>query len=242
VAPNIDAEEILIGVKRHAAYRGCNTLVNDKDLLGLIHLLADNPPSIEVLLEKMIQPVPLAESDKWLIKIFTNSNTGILHRNEVVNAALIDGFDFTSAGVYLSTNVLVRPVGSGLFRLIGTDVSASQARIANRIAKDSMSEIVITSEFVDENLVLRIIPNSNSLSGVIFPTKAIKEILRNIEFVPNCTCGDLLTNQRVKVTESNFLMGFNAIFKHGINAHNLTVGGEFEVEFDFKEKSCTLNV
>ena len=242
VAPNIDAEEILIGVKRHAAYRGCNTLVNDKDLLGLIHLLADNPPNIQVLLEKMIQPVPLAESDKWLIKIFTNSNTGILHRNEVVNAALLDGFDFTSAGVYLSTNVLVRPVGSGLFRLIGTDVSASQARIANRIAKDSISEIIITSEFVNENLILRIIPNANSLSGVIFPTKAVKELLRNIEFIPSCTCKKLFTNQRVKVTETNFLMGFNAIFKHGINEHNLIIGDEFVVEFNFKKNSCTLNV
>ena len=74
VAPNIDAEEILIGVKRHAAYRGCNTLVDETDLVGLIHLLADNPPSLEVLLSDMIQPTPLAESDKWLIKIFTNSN------------------------------------------------------------------------------------------------------------------------------------------------------------------------
>jgi hypothetical protein len=138
--------------------------------------------------------------------------------------------------------VLVRPVGSGLFRLIGTDVSASQAKIANRIAKDRISEIIITSEFVNENLILRIIPNANSLSGVIFPTKAIKELLRNIEFIPSCTCEELFTNQRVKVTETNFLMGFNAIFKHGINEHNLIIGDEFEVEFNFKKNSCTLNV
>jgi len=232
----------LIGIKRHAAYRGCNTLVNDRELLVLIHLLADNPPRIDVLLEKIMQPVSLAESDKWLIKIFTNSNTGILHRNEVVNAALSDGFDFTSAGVYLSTSVLIRPLGSGLFRLIGTDVSASQAKIANRIAKDGMGEIVINSEFRNENLILRIIPNANSLNGVIFPTKVIKELLRNIEFVPNCSCEELFTNQRVRVTESNFLMGFSAIFKHGINEHNLVVGDEFEVEFDFNGNSCRLNV
>jgi len=242
VAPNIDAEEILIGVKRHAAYRGCNTLVNDKDIVGLIHLLADNPPSIETLLEKMRQPAQLAESDKWIIKIFTGSNTEILHRNEVVKAAINDGFDFTSAQVYLSTSMLIRPVDTGLFRLIGTDVSASQVKIANRIAKDSIDEIEITSEFIGENLVLRIIPNTNSLSGVIFPTKAIKEMLRNIEFLPNCTCGELFTNQRVKVTESNFLMGFNAIFKHGINEHSLLIGDEFEIEFNFKMNSCTLNV
>ncbi|MEI7670379.1 MAG: sigma factor-like helix-turn-helix DNA-binding protein, partial [Pseudomonadota bacterium] len=242
VAPNIDAEEILIGVKRHAAYRGCNTLVNDKDIVGLIHLLADNPPSIETLLEKMRQPAQLAESDKWIIKIFTASNTEILHRNEVVKAAINDGFDFTSAQVYLSTSMLIRPVDTGLFRLIGTDVSASQVKIANRIAKDSIDEIEITSEFIGENLVLRIIPNTNSLSGVIFPTKAIKEMLRNIEFLPNCTCGELFTNQRVKVTESNFLMGFNAIFKHGINEHSLLIGDEFEIEFNFKMNSCTLNV
>jgi hypothetical protein len=242
VAPNIEADEILIGIKRHAAYRGCNTLVNDRDLIGLIHLLADNPPSIERLLEKMIQPVQLAESDKWLIKVFRNSNTGILHRNEVVKAAINDGFDFTSAGVYLSTSILIRPLGTGQFRLIGINVSQSQAKIANRIAKDSIGEIVITSEFVGNNLILRIIPNANSLSGVIFPTKAVKEILRNMEFMPNCTCGQLFTNQRVKVTESNFLMGFNAIFKHGINEHGLIVGSEFEVEFNFKLNSCTLNV
>jgi len=242
VAPNIDAEEILIGVKRHAAYRGCNTLVNDKDLVGLINLLADNPPSIDTLLEKMRQPAQLAELDKWLIKIFTGSNTGILHRNEVVKAAINDGFDFTSAQVYLSTSMLIRPVHTGLFRLIGTDVSASQVKIANRVAKDSIDEIEITSEFIGENLVLRIIPNTNSLSGVIFPTKAIKEMLRNIEFLPNCTCGELFTNQRVKVTESNFLMGFNAIFKHGINKHGFIIGDEFELEFNFKMNSCTLNV
>jgi hypothetical protein len=205
-------------------------------------LLADNPPSIERLLEKMMQPAQLAESDKWLIKVFTNSNTGILHRNDVVNAALNDGFDFTSAGVYLSTSMLIRPLSTGLFRLIGTNVSHSQAKIANRIAKDSIGEIVITSEFVGDNLILRIIPNANSLSGVIFPTKAVKEMLRNMEFMPNCTCGQLFTNQRVKVTESNFLMGFNAIFKHGINEHDLIVGSEFEVEFNFKLNSCTLNV
>lgn len=242
VAPDIDAEEILIGIKRHAAYRGCNTLVNDRDLVGLIHVLADNPPSIERLLEKMMQPAQLAESDKWLIKVFTNSNTGILHRNEVVNAAINDGFDFTSAGVYLSTSMLIRPLGIGQFRLIGTNVSHSQAKIANRIAKNSISEIVITSEFVGDNLILRIIPNANSLSGVIFPTKAVKEILRNMEFRPKCNCGQLFTSQRIKVTESNFLMGFNAIFKHGINEHGLIVGSEFEVEFDFKLNSCTLNV
>jgi hypothetical protein len=242
VAPNIDAEEILIGIKRHAAYRGCNTLVNDRDLVGLIHLLAGNPPSIERLLEKIIQPAQLAESDKWLIKVFTNSSTGILHRNEVVKAAINDGFDFTSAGVYLSTSMLIRPLGTGQFRLIGTNVNHSQANIANRIAKESMGEIVITTEFVGDNLILRIIPNANSLSGVIFPTKAVKEILRNMEFMPNCTCGQLFTNQRVKVTESNFLMGFNAIFKHGINEHSLMVGSKFEVEFNFKLSSCTLNV
>ena len=242
VAPNIDAEEILIGVKRHAAYRGCNTLVNDKDLFGLIHLLVNNPPSIETLLEKIRQPAELSEADKWLIKIFTSSNTGILHRNEVVKAAINDGFDFTSAQVYLSTSMLIRPVGTGLFRLIGTDVSDAQAKIANRVAKDSIDEIVIASEFVGENLILRIIPNANSLSGVIFPTKAIKELLRNIEFLPICTCGELFTNQRVKVTESNFLMGFNAIFKHGINEHNLVIGDEFEVEFNFEMNSCILNV
>ena len=179
---------------------------------------------------------------KWLIKIFTSSNTGILHRNEVVKAAINDGFDFTSAQVYLSTSMLIRPVGTGLFRLIGTDVSDAQAKIANRVAKDSIDEIVIASEFVGENLILRIIPNANSLSGVIFPTKAIKELLRNIEFLPICTCGELFTNQRVKVTESNFLMGFNAIFKHGINEHNLVIGDEFEVEFNFEMNSCILNV
>ena len=37
-------------------------------------------------------------------------------------------------------------------------------------------------------------------------------------------------------------MGFNAIFKHGINEHNLIIGDEFEVEFNFKKNSCTLNV
>jgi hypothetical protein len=138
--------------------------------------------------------------------------------------------------------MLIRPVGTGLFRLIGTNVSDSQAKIANRIAKDNIGEIVITSEFVGENLILLVIPNANSLSGVIFPTKAIKELLRNIEFLPNCTCGELFTNQRVKVTESNFLMGFNAIFKHGINEHSLVIGDEFEIEFNFKMNSCTLNV
>jgi hypothetical protein len=80
------------------------------------------------------------------------------------------------------------------------------------------------------------------LSGVIFPTKAIKELLKKIEFVPNCTCGEFFTNQRVKVTENNFLLGFNAIFKHGINKHDLVIGDEFEVEFNFKKKICTLNV
>ena len=242
VAPNLDSQELLVGIKRHASYRGENTLVADQDLVGIIGLIAGTPPNIENLRINMLSEPELSESEQWIVKTFQNAPNGILHRNEVTHQAIKSGLDFTSAGVYLSTSMLIRPLGSGLFKLIGVEVSEEQRKLKSIVHKSQVDQTQIIFNFENELLVFQITPNSNAINGVIFPPNEIKKLFKNIDFQCECSCGSLSTNQMIKITETNFLTGFSAIFKHGLTEHDLDIGETFEVAFDFNSKVSTLRI
>ena len=59
-------------------------------------------------------------------------------------------------------------------------------------------------------------------------------------FDSHCSCGKLASKQQVKFAPSGFWTGFTAMFRHGMNEHQMKEDSEFIFIFDFDNSSVAL--
>jgi len=234
---------LLKGLKRTGRNRDVALIGTSEDLTNLIWSLAGNPPSYEEISHGLKKDIEFQSIEKWLIGIFSTSNLGILHSNDVVNFALNQGsINVSSVTVYLLNSPIIRSHGKSLFSLVGTDVAEDQLDAYSQIIRGTSESSEVLYEMTDSSMgILSVRPNLNVItSGIVFPPPGYKKIFQGYEFKSSCRCGNLETIQAVKFAPSGFWTGFTAMIRHGFSAHGMNKNSTFRFEFDFDNSKVHL--
>ena len=238
----VSSSDLIEGLVRAASGRNTVVLGDETELCGIIYQLAGNPPTLHNLNQNLLETVELVGIESWLLDLFSKSKQDVLHRSEIVRAALEDDVNASSVQIYLLKSPIIRSHGDAIYSLVGTQVSSTQISIHAATSREAIPEAEFHYSFSGTNVLITIKPNINTIQGVLFPPAELKSMVKDFEFSSTCDCQLLVSNQVIKVTPSNFWTGFTAIFKHGMTSHGKNLGEEFEFLLDFDNKLVQLKL
>lgn len=98
----LDAEALLIGIERQAAYRQVSISGSEIEQIALVKEIAGDSPSYEAFMIQAKSEPELSPTDVWFLELFQESPTGMLHRSEISAAAIRDGKNLASVSVFSS--------------------------------------------------------------------------------------------------------------------------------------------
>ena len=242
VASNLGVDELIIGLERTAINRGLPLIGTRDDLRELVIYLAGENPTYGFIATKMIKPVTLQIIDSWLVKIFRESDSLILHSNELVTKAINEKINVSSLQVYLGNSPIIRSHGRSIYSLVGSKVESETVEMYRKVVLASGKASQIKFNVSSGGIELKIRPNLNVItSGIIFPPSGLRNMIIGYIFDSTCVCGNLLSEQQVKFSASGFWTGFTAMIRHGISQHNMTKESEFVFVFNFENLAVALH-
>ena len=242
VASNLGVDELIIGLERTAINRGLPLIGTRDDLRELVIYLAGENPTYGFIATKIIKPVTLQIIDSWLVKIFRDSDSLILHSNELVTKAINEKINVSSLQVYLGNSPIIRSHGRSIYSLVGSKVESETVEMYRKVVLASGKASQIKFNVSSGGIELKIRPNLNVItSGIIFPPSGLRNMIIGYIFDSSCVCGNLLSEQQVKFSASGFWTGFTAMIRHGISQHNMTKESEFVFVFNFENLTVALH-
>lgn len=241
VFKELQPTELLIGVERMASFRQVPMIGTEQDQVGLIKELCGENPSYDLYQINSKDEPDLNDTDNWFIEIFRSSATGMLHRNEVTDAALRDGKNLATVNIFLLYNPLLRSVGAAVMALADCKISEVDAGQYAQIAKAAIEPTELEWEFYGSDILIRFIPNLNTMAaGVLFPSNELKDMIKEIAFDVTCDCGGMVSEQQFRLRPPSFWTGFTAAIKHMTSSHFYIKGEVIEVVLRFDEQSAVL--
>lgn len=237
----LDAENLLIGIERQARFRRVSLPGSRSELTAIVKELAGNQPNYETFRANTNSEPELSDTDIWFCDQFQNAPTGMLHRNEITAAAIRDGRNVNSVGIFLIFNPLIRAVGVAVLALANLNIEPEMAKQYANITKSIEEKTALEYSFQGEKILLVIRPNLNTISaGVLFPPQDLREMIKNISFDQYCACGHLETKQQLRFHPPSFWTGFTASIKHAMKSHDYKKEIDIKVLLDFDAHSALL--
>ncbi len=232
---SLDPEALLIGVERQASYRQAILFGAHTDQIAIVKAIAGDNPTYETLRENTHEEPELNQTDLWFLEIFQNSPSGMLHRNEITAAAMRDGKNMSSVGVFLLFNPLIRPVGSSVMALANARLDQESIQLHANVAKAVEDKTHIQFEFSGSDIELTVTPNLNTLmAGVLFPGAELRALIKDYVFDVGCECGKMSSTQQLRLRPPNFWTGFTAALKHALDNHQISRGDSITMLLDFE--------
>ena len=239
---SLAASEILVGARRHASLRKDSMSGLDHDYIQIIHLLCGNPPTLESFIKTQLYRTELSELDKWLIGIFNSSPNGLLHRIEITKFGIESSMNLGSITAYCGSSPFIRLHSNGVYSLIGDIPNSQQVSTHAELALAQDAAVELQIEFEGSNILLTLKPNLNTYaSGVLLPSREVKDIFKDAVFAPSCKCGLIETKQIIRLSNQGFWMGFQSFFAHALQNHGFTASSKYKVTFDFDLKMAILD-
>lgn len=239
----MSASDLLVGVERHASYRNYPVIGSQEDQIGLIKAVCGDDPTY-VYYEKNAQEIPeLNETDIWLLELFRNSPAGVLHRNEVTDAALKDQKNVATINVFLLYNPLLRSVGAAVMALADCKVDSVTAEQYARIARAAVEPTELDWEFSGSNIRIDFTPNLNTMAaGVLFPPHELRDMVKEIAFDVSCECGGMISEQQLRLRPPNFWTGFTGTIRHLTSEHYFAKGESVTMILDFDNHRALIKI
>ena len=242
VIESLPANEILVGVRRYASLRNDAMSGLEDNYIDIIHSLCGTPPTLENFKQTQLYQTELRESDVWLIGIFNSSPNGLLHRVEITKYGIESRVNLGSITAYCGSSPFIRPHAKGVYSLIGKYPSNQQVSTHAELALAQDTAVDFQIEFQGSNVSFILKPNLNTYaSGVLLPSREIKDIFRDSIFTPSCVCGSMDSKQLIRLSKEGFWTGFQSIFAHALQNHDFTINSRFNLFFDFDLKTLILD-
>jgi hypothetical protein len=239
--PELDANILLDGAKRFGTMRNDPMTGEESDYINIIHSICGNPPNLDTFRQNQLYEVEFSESDKWLIRVFKSSPNGLMHRIELTRVSIESRINLGSITAYCGSNPLIRSHSSGIYSLVGNSPSKETVTTHAELALIQDRAFSFSLEYDGSNLLFTFSPNLNMYaSGVIMPSREIKELVAGYTFTPTCQCGAIETKQILRLTNEGFWLGYQSIFSHAFQEHEYGVDSEFRLFFNFDLKTATL--
>ncbi len=242
VCDGLTPEQMLEGTVRSGRSRGDVILNADSDLIAIIRDLAGEVGSSDTFNMNLFESVQLSPSDNQMVSFFRNSGNGLLHRSQIHTEAVAIGLSVGSVTMHLASMPFIRAHGEAIFSLVGTQVDSEGVELTANVARGSTMNSKYEYRWESGKLVISVWPNINLVAGgVLFLPRQIKKHFEGFEGSTACSCGKLDSKQRVKLTKDGFLVGFQAIFSHGIMEHKKKPLEKYEISFDFEKLVAKLD-
>ena len=242
VIESLPANEILVGVRRYASLRNDAMSGLEDNYIDIIHSLCGKPPTLENFKQTQLYQTELRESDAWLIGVFNSSPNGLLHRVEITKYGIESRINLGSITAYCGSSPFIRPHAKGVYSLIGKYPSNQQVSTHAELALAQDTAVDFQIEFQGSNVSFILKPNLNTYaSGVLLPSREIKDIFRDSIFTPSCVCGSMDSKQLIRLSKEGFWTGFQSIFAHALQNHGYTIDSRFNLFFDFDLKTVILD-
>ena len=243
VFDRLEAETLLVGIDRQANYRQTPLIGASADQIALIKQLAGDNPEYARFRSNTIEDPDLSQTDEWLLEIFRDSPVGLMHRNEITAAALRDGKNVNSIGIFLLFNSLIRSVGSAVMALADQVVDPELVKQYANIARATEEPTQLDFSFQGSEIMLRFTPNLNTIAaGVLFPKAELRDMIKAHAFDVSCGCGTFESNQQLRLRNPSFWTGFTGSIKHLQNHHGYTKGDEIHMLVNLEKKVATLQL
>lgn len=242
VAQTLSADEILVGARRYASLRNDSMSGEKTDYVSIIHSLCGNPPNLDTFRANQLYQTELSESDNWLINMFNSSPSGLLHRVEITKFGIESGMNLGSITAYCGSSPFIRMHSNGIYSLIGLTPSKDQVSTHAELALSQDKAVEINIEFSGSDVWLNLKPNLNTYaSGVVLPSRELKELFVDSLFTPECTCGPIESKQILKISKEGFWTGYQSIFSHALQQHKFDTSSVFRIFFDFDRNKAVLH-
>jgi len=69
-----------------------------------------------------------------------------------------------------------------------------------------------------------------------------KTFFGELIFTVSCSCNNLKSNQKVRITIDGFLIGLSSLLHHGIQIHNIDIKSQFRMKIDKTQLLIKLEV
>lgn len=235
----LDAESLLVGIERQANYRQTPLVGLKADLIALIKELSGENPNFVTFRSNTLEDPELSQTDEWILEVFRDSPTGMLHRNEITAAAMRDGKNVNSIGIFLLFNPLVRPVGSAVLALADQKFDIELVKQYAAIARAAEEPTQLDFIFQEADILLNFTPNLNTIAaGVLFPKQELRDMVKLYSFHVECFCGSFESNQMLRMKNPSFWTGFTGSIKHLQNHHGYKKGQEIRILLNMDKKSA----
>jgi hypothetical protein len=203
----------------------------------MIKELAGEEPNYTTFRSNTLEEPELSQNDEWILEVFRDSPSGMLHRNEITAAALRDGKNVNSMGIYLIFNPLIRPVGAAVMALADQTIDIQFAKQYAEIARAAEEPTHLEFSFRGSDILIKFIPNLNTIAaGVLFPKQDLRAMIKPYAFQVSCFCDAYESNQMLRLKNPSFWTGFTATIKHLQNNHNYVRGEEISILLDMENK------
>lgn len=237
----LSAESLLVGIERQANYRQTPLVGLKADLIAMIKELAGEIPNFATFRSNTLEDPELSQTDEWILEVFRDSPTGMMHRNEITAAAMRDGKNVNSIGVFLIFNSLIRPVGSAVLALADQNFDVELVKQYAAIARAAEEPTQLDFGFQGSDILLTFIPNLNTIAaGVLFPKQELRDMVKLHSFPVECFCGAFESNQMLRMKNPSFWTGFTGSIKHLQNQHGYKKGQEIQILLDMDKKTAKI--
>ena len=235
----LNAESLLVGIERQANYRQTPLVGLKADLIAMIKELAGEIPNFATFRSNTLEDPELSQTDEWILEVFRDSPTGMMHRNEITAAAMRDGKNVNSIGVFLIFNSLIRPVGSAVLALADQSFDVELVKQYAAIARAAEEPTQLDFGFQGSDILITFIPNLNTIAaGVLFPKQELRDMVKLHSFPVECFCGAFESNQMLRMKNPSFWTGFTGSIKHLQNQHGYKKGQEIQMLLDMDKKTA----
>jgi hypothetical protein len=237
----LDAESLLVGVERQANYRQTPLVGLKADLIAMIKELSGERPNFATFRSNTLEDPELSQTDEWILEVFRDSPTGMLHRNEITAAAMRDGKNINSIGIFLLFNPLIRPVGSAVLALADQKFDVELVKQYAAIARAAEEPTQLDFTFQETDILLSFIPNLNTIAaGVLFPKQELRDMVKLHSFQVECFCGSFESNQMLRMKNPSFWTGFTGSIKHLQNYHGYKKGQVIRILLNMEKRSAMI--
>jgi hypothetical protein len=238
--PDTNLNQILVGLKRSNRNKA-KAVIPDKVLRGLIAIEAGNPPSNKQLEKSLLTEPEISRYDKWLLDLFLKSESGVLHGSEVITAGVANEYPIGSVSKYLNDCPFLYKPELGMYALLNVQVPESFVQMHKQIVLSAQEKTKIEYEFVQDLIKVKVKPNSSTLSGgVLFPDRALAEMIRDFAFEFRCTCGKLESKSKATYTKNAFWKSFSPLTNHLRKHGDFELGDAYTFFLDFNNLTATL--
>jgi hypothetical protein len=236
VTPELTAEELIDGLIRIQKSRSWPALPQRDVLLSLMlasgALLASG--------HKYQGPIVEFERDSlngWLVSLFNEARTTVLHRETINRAAILDRYNIASLTHYTLYSPVVRNLGDnlGLIRLVGrfpTEDEQLQARQVAEVLRVPNDLIWSTDS---RGIGLTLTFGSNFIAtGVISVPLSLARMWPVGGTSIRCLCVHPFGGH-IRISSSNLMSGWTTLIQHLLLEHGLKEGSKIDVQINGKE-------